>query len=65
MNIIQLLLMIGLWVVTIFKGKEYLNLRDEFIKSETTEQSQELKEAKKAFISVAVVAIIYSIIKMI
>lgn len=65
MNIIQLLLMIGLWVVTIFKGKEYLKLRDDFIKSGATEQSKELKEAKKAFISVSVAAIIYSIMKLI
>lgn len=65
MNIIQLLLMFGLWVITIFKGKEYLILRDEFIKSGATEQSKELKDTKKAFISVAVTAIIYSIIKLI
>lgn len=57
--------MIGLWVITIFKGKEYLRLRDEFIKSGATEQSKELKDTKKAFISVAVTAIIYSIIKLI
>lgn len=64
MNIIHILLMVGLWFFTIVKGKAYLNMRDDFIKSGESERPKALKDTKRAFISIAATAVIYTIIKL-
>lgn len=64
MNIIHILLMIGLWFFTAVKGKTYLNMRDEFVRSGNSEQPKELKDSRWAFISSAITAVLYTIIKL-
>lgn len=64
MNIIHIVLMIGLWFFTVTKGKAYLSMRDEFVKSGKEEQPKELKDARWAFISSAITAVLYTIIKL-
>lgn len=64
MNIIHILLMIGLWFFTAIKGKTYLNMRDEFVRSGNSEQPKELKDSRWAFISSAITAVLYTIIKL-
>lgn len=64
MNIIHLFLMIGLWFFAAVKGKAYLSMRDDFIKSGESEQPKELKDTQKAFIGSAIAAAIYTIIKL-
>lgn len=64
MNIIHILLMVGIWYVTIVKWEAYLNMRDDFIKSGASEQPKALKDTQRAFISSAVTAVIYTIIKL-
>lgn len=64
MNLIHILLMIGLWLFTAVKGKTYLNMRDEFVRSGNSEQPKELKDSRWAFISSAITAVLYTIIKL-
>lgn len=64
MNLIHILLMIGLWFFTAVKGKTYLNMRDEFVRSGNSEQPKELKDSRWAFISSAITAVLYTIIKL-
>lgn len=64
MNIIHLLLMLGLWFFTVVKGKAYLNMRDEFVRSGKSEQPKELKDSRWAFIGSAITAVLYTIIKL-
>ena len=64
MNIIHILLMVGLWFFTVTKGKAYLSVRDEFVKSGKDEQPKELKDARWAFIISAITAVLYTIIKL-
>ena len=64
MNIIHIALMVGLWLIAIVKGKQYFQLRDEFIRSGEPEIPVERKNAKKVFISGLIAAIIYTLIKL-
>lgn len=64
MNIIHIALMVGLWLVTIAKGKQYFQLRDAFIRSGESEMPTDCKNSKKVFISGLVTAIIYTLIKL-
>ncbi len=64
MNIIHIILLFGLWFVAVAKGISFINLRDEYIKSNKTEKPQELKSAQKAFINSLICAIVYTIIKI-
>lgn len=64
MNIIQIILLVGIWILAITKGISFVNLRDEYIKSNATEKPQELKSTQKAFISSLVCAIVYTIAKL-
>lgn len=64
MNIIHIALMVGLWLITIVKGKQYFQLRDAFIRSGEQEMPIECKNAKKVFISGLIAAIIYTLIKL-
>lgn len=64
MNIIHILLMVGLWYFTAVKGKAYLSMRDEFVRSGQSEQPKELKDSRWAFISSAITAVLYTIIKL-
>lgn len=64
MNIIHIALMVGLWLIAIVKGKQYFQLRDEFIRSGEQEVPIECKNAKKVFISGLVGAIVYTLIKI-
>lgn len=64
MNIIHILLMVGLWYFTAVKGKTYLSMRDEFVRSGQSEQPKELKDSRWAFISSAITAVLYTIIKL-
>ena len=56
--------MIGLWYFTEVKGKAYLSMRDEFVRSGQSEQPKELKDSRWAFISSAITAVLYTIIKL-
>lgn len=47
MNIMHIVLLIGIWIVAITKGIYFINLRDEYIKSNATEKPQELKTTQK------------------
>ena len=58
------ILIIGIWIVTITQGISFIKLRDEYIKTNSTEKPQELKSAQKAFISSLVCAIVYTLIKL-
>ena len=64
MNIMHIVLLIGIWFFTITKGISFINLRDEYIKSNAIEKPQELKTTQKAFIGVLVCAIVYTIVKI-
>lgn len=64
MNIIHIILLIGIWFVAITKGISFINLRDEYIKSNEAEKPQELKSAQKAFVSSLICAIVYTLIKI-
>lgn len=64
MNIIHIVLLIGIWFVAITKGISFINLRDEYTKSNATEKPAELKVAQKAFTSSLLCAIIYTLIKL-
>lgn len=64
MNIIHIVLLVGIWLLAISKGIAFINLRDEYIKSNANEKPQELKTTQKAFISSLVCAIIYTIAKL-
>lgn len=64
MNIIHIILLIGIWFVAITKGISFINLRDEYIKSNEAEKKQELKKVQKAFISSLICAIVYTLIKI-
>lgn len=64
MNIIHVILLIGIWISTIVNGNSYLKQRDDFIKSGEKEQPKSLKKARSSFISSALCAIIYTIIKL-
>ena len=64
MNIIHIVLLVGIWLVTIAKGKQYFHLRDTFIRSGEQEMPTECMNAKKLFISSLITAIIYTIIKL-
>ena len=64
MNIIHVILLIGIWISAIVNGNSYLKQRDDFIKSGEKEQPKSLKKAHSSFISSALCAIIYTIIKL-
>lgn len=64
MNIIHVVLLVGIWLVTIAKGKQYFQLRDAFIRSGESEMPTDCKNSKKVFISGLVTAIIYTLIKL-
>lgn len=64
MNIIHIALMVGLWLVTIAKGKQYFQLRDAYIRSGESKMPTDCKNSKKVFISGLVTAIIYTLIKL-
>ena len=64
MNIIHILLLIGVWLSAIINGSSYLKQRDDFVKSGENEQPKSLKKARNSFLSSAVLAIIYTIIKL-
>ncbi len=64
MDAIHLILIIGIWALTVFYGKQYLKQRDDFIKSEEKAQPVELKKARNSFLSCMASAILYTIIKL-
>ncbi len=64
MNLIQIILLIGVWILAISGTKNYINLRDEFIKSDKTEKSEQLKRAEREMISKLILAVIYTILKL-
>lgn len=64
MNIIHIILLVGIWILAITKGIAFINLRDEYIKSNATEKPEELKSTQKAFFSSLVCAIVYTIAKL-
>lgn len=64
MNAIHLILIFGIWALTVFHGKQYLKQRDDFVKSNEKEQPVELKKARNSFLSCMVSAIIYTIVEL-
>ena len=46
MDIIHIVLLIGVWLVAIAEGISFINLRDQYIKSNEAEKPQELKKAQ-------------------
>ncbi len=64
MNIIHIILLVGIWLITIKNGLTYINFRDMHIRSGATKKSQELMSAQKAFIRSLICAIIYTLIKL-
>ncbi len=64
MSTIQVILLIGIWISTVANGNSYLKQRDDFIKSGEKEQPKSLKKARNSFVSSALCAIIYTIIKL-
>ena len=64
MNAIQIILLIGIWISTVINGNSYFKQRDAFIKSGESEQPQALIKARNTFISNAICAILYTLIKL-
>ena len=64
MNIIQIFLLIAIWFMTVMKGKSYFELRDEYIRSGEQDLPEECKNSKKVFINSLVIAVIYTLIKI-
>lgn len=64
MNIIHICILIGVWVVAMGKTISFINLRDTYIKSQEVEKPKELLKAQKDVISYLVLAVIYTIYKV-
>lgn len=61
---IHIFLLIGVWVIAAVKGINFLNTRDTYIKSNETEKPQELIKTQKQFLRSLILAIVYTVCKI-